>query len=446
MAMAVMAEWWEAAAADIVAYTGMTPAAFFTAVAVAAALYVAISGLLERPAQVSARRREAAEEEERALEPLRPPVQLGEVTAEELSAYDGSDPKKPLLMAIKGQIYDVTQSRMFYGPGGPYALFTGRDASRALAKMSFETSDLTGDISGLSPFEAEALQEWEYKFKSKYITVGTIKKTIPVAEGDIARSTVTTERDIDASTFENNSVPELKETGASNQESVTEKTTGTPDVDVNTSSHEDMEKGKELSDSDATNTSSQVDAVEKPDETSNLAVKNSSTEEAFEPKEIPEAAVKNSSRTEEAVDPKETPQVVDEKNRCKPEDATEKPNEEADAVGLKNTTRHEDATEEAVEPKEIPDVVVKNSSTTEEAVEPKETPQVVDDKNKCKPEDATERPNEAADAVGLKNTTRHEDAGQPEETWNIIDEKDVSSRQDGEEKPKETSDVEAKDA
>jgi membrane-associated progesterone receptor component len=84
---------------------------------------------------------------------------------------------------------------MFYGPGGPYALFAGRDASRALAKMSFETSDLTSDISGLSPFEAEALQEWEYKFKSKYVTVGTIKKTTLVAEED-STSTVTTERDI----------------------------------------------------------------------------------------------------------------------------------------------------------------------------------------------------------------------------------------------------------
>jgi len=36
---------------------------------------------------------------------------MGEVSEEELRQYDGSDPKKPLLMAIKGQIYDVTQSR-----------------------------------------------------------------------------------------------------------------------------------------------------------------------------------------------------------------------------------------------------------------------------------------------------------------------------------------------
>lgn len=118
------------------------------------------------------------------MEPLPPPVQLGEITEDELKQYDGSDTKKPLLMAIKGQIYDVSQSRMFYGPGGPYALFAGKDASKALAKMSFEEQDLTGDISGLGPFELEALQEWEYKFMSKYTKVGTIqKKEVPVTDG-----------------------------------------------------------------------------------------------------------------------------------------------------------------------------------------------------------------------------------------------------------------------
>ncbi|KAG2548034.1 hypothetical protein PVAP13_9KG133200 [Panicum virgatum] len=111
---------------------------------------------------------------------------MGEVSEEELRQYDGSDPKKPLLMAIKGQIYDVSQSRMFYGPGGPYALFAGKDASRALAKMSFEPQDLTGDISGLGPFELDALQDWEYKFMSKYVKVGTVKKTVPVEDGNTA--------------------------------------------------------------------------------------------------------------------------------------------------------------------------------------------------------------------------------------------------------------------
>lgn len=82
---------------------------------------------------------------------------------------------------------------MFYGPGGPYALFAGKDASRALAKMSFEDKDLTGDISGLGPFEIDALQDWEYKFMSKYVKVGTIKKTVPVTDGSSSGEAVATE-------------------------------------------------------------------------------------------------------------------------------------------------------------------------------------------------------------------------------------------------------------
>lgn len=41
--------------------------------------------------------------------------------------------------------------------------------------MSFEEKDLTGDTEGLSPYEGEALTDWEYKFKSKYVNVGTVK-------------------------------------------------------------------------------------------------------------------------------------------------------------------------------------------------------------------------------------------------------------------------------
>ncbi|XP_058106689.1 membrane steroid-binding protein 2-like [Magnolia sinica] len=39
---------------------------------------------------------------EEKMEPLPPPVQLEEITEEDLKVYDGSDPKKPLLMVIKG--------------------------------------------------------------------------------------------------------------------------------------------------------------------------------------------------------------------------------------------------------------------------------------------------------------------------------------------------------
>ncbi|XP_031269421.1 membrane steroid-binding protein 2-like [Pistacia vera] len=170
---------WETLKEAITVYTGLSPATFFTILALLWAVYYVLSSLFG-PSNTHYQPRSREFEEQ--MQPLPPPVQLGEITDEELKLYDGSDPKKPLLMAIKGQIYDVSQSRMFYGPGGPYALFAGKDASRALAKMSFEDKDLTGDISGLGPFELEALQDWEYKFMSKYVKVGTIKSTVPVSD------------------------------------------------------------------------------------------------------------------------------------------------------------------------------------------------------------------------------------------------------------------------
>ncbi|KAK7279967.1 hypothetical protein RJT34_25029 [Clitoria ternatea] len=186
---------WETLKEAIVAYTGLTPATFFTLLALLLAVYYVVSGLFG--SSPDHHRRRHIEEEE--IPPLRPPVQLGEITAEELKAYDGSDPEKPLLMAIKGQIYDVSQSRMFYGPGGPYALFAGKDASRALAKMSFEEKDLTGDVSGLGPFELDALQDWEYKFMSKYVKVGTVKSEVPVTKPEsTGEPSESTPRDVDA--------------------------------------------------------------------------------------------------------------------------------------------------------------------------------------------------------------------------------------------------------
>lgn len=172
-------ELWETFKASITAYTGLSPATFFTVVALALTLYYVVSNLFGSSDNDRSHQRSRDFEEE--VEPLPPPVQLGEITAEQLKQYDGSDPKKPLLMAIKSQIYDVSQSRMFYGPGGPYALFAGKDASRALAKMSFEEKDLTGDLTGLGVFELDALQDWEYKFMSKYVKVGTVK-AVPVTD------------------------------------------------------------------------------------------------------------------------------------------------------------------------------------------------------------------------------------------------------------------------
>lgn len=70
-------------------------------------------------------------------------------TPSELSIYDGTNPKgegKILLAIRKGSegertVFDVTAGKSFYGPDGPYGNFAGRDASRGMAKQSFDEGE-----------------------------------------------------------------------------------------------------------------------------------------------------------------------------------------------------------------------------------------------------------------------------------------------------------------
>lgn len=63
----------------------------------------------------------------------------------ELAMYNGRDPKKPVYIAILGDVYDVTEGRGIYGRGGYYSFFSGRDASRAYVTGCFKTH-LTHDV------------------------------------------------------------------------------------------------------------------------------------------------------------------------------------------------------------------------------------------------------------------------------------------------------------
>lgn len=99
-------------------------------------------------------------------------------TVAELLQYDGKQPDGRVLVAVNGSVYDVTKGKRFYGPGGPYAAFGGRDASRGLATFSVTSSDKPeyDDLSDLSPMEMESVLEWEAQFKEKYILVGRLLK------------------------------------------------------------------------------------------------------------------------------------------------------------------------------------------------------------------------------------------------------------------------------
>ncbi|KAL6009750.1 Membrane steroid-binding protein 2 [Asimina triloba] len=96
----------------IPAYTGLSPAAFFTILALMIGVYRFVCGFFVDPHQLRADPAKPPIQAADAWAPPPPPVQIGEVTEEELRAYDGSDTTKPLLMAIKGHIYDVSISRL----------------------------------------------------------------------------------------------------------------------------------------------------------------------------------------------------------------------------------------------------------------------------------------------------------------------------------------------
>ncbi|GJR47392.1 membrane steroid-binding protein 2-like protein [Tanacetum coccineum] len=88
----------------ITEYTGLSPAAFFTIAALMYVVYKVVSGMF-----VAADDYVAVKRDQEYV--LREPVQIGDITEDELRPYDGSDNSKPLLMAIKGKIYDVSRSR-----------------------------------------------------------------------------------------------------------------------------------------------------------------------------------------------------------------------------------------------------------------------------------------------------------------------------------------------
>lgn len=109
-----------------------------------------------------------------------PPIVFRTFTPPELKPFNGEN-NMPVYLAVRGRVFDVTSGRNFYGPGGPYENFAGRDASRGLAFGSFDEDMLTKNLEGpLDPLEGlgademEALHGWEERFSEKYLVVGKL--------------------------------------------------------------------------------------------------------------------------------------------------------------------------------------------------------------------------------------------------------------------------------
>jgi len=114
------------------------------------------------------------------LPPPPPATVFKTFTPPTLQPYNGTN-NSPVYLAVRGRVFDVSSGRNFYGPGGPYENFAGRDASKGLAFGSFDEDMLTKDLKGpldkledLGDAEWEALRGWEERFEEKYLVVGKL--------------------------------------------------------------------------------------------------------------------------------------------------------------------------------------------------------------------------------------------------------------------------------
>ena len=62
------------------------------------------------------------------------------LTEEELKPFDGTA-DKPIYLGINGTIFDVSASPAFYGPGGHYHHFVGKEATRAWITECWDSDD-----------------------------------------------------------------------------------------------------------------------------------------------------------------------------------------------------------------------------------------------------------------------------------------------------------------
>lgn len=96
------------------------------------------------------------------------------ISSDELKYYDGSAEDRPIYVAIKSTVFDVSKKAEVYGPGKSYHVFAGKDGSRGLGKSSLKAEDAVADFSTLDDKEKGVLDDWFTYFSKRYNIVGKV--------------------------------------------------------------------------------------------------------------------------------------------------------------------------------------------------------------------------------------------------------------------------------
>jgi membrane-associated progesterone receptor component len=119
-----------------------------------------------------------------ALKPLEDRILKAEDLAKHTGAIEEEKPEgyatQSIYLGAGDKVYDMSFGGVeFYGPGCGYNRFAGKDASRALAKMSFEPEDLENtSVGDLEEKNKKILSDWIKTFEERkcYPVVGRLEK------------------------------------------------------------------------------------------------------------------------------------------------------------------------------------------------------------------------------------------------------------------------------
>jgi len=91
-----------------------------------------------------------------------------EYTREELYEYgNGDNDEGLLLLSLYGRVYDVSEGYKYYGHGGKYHLFAGRDVTKALSTGCMAVSCL-GPRYTYTDYDSDTEQEHEHEDKDAF--------------------------------------------------------------------------------------------------------------------------------------------------------------------------------------------------------------------------------------------------------------------------------------
>ena len=95
-------------------------------------------------------------------------------TMGEIAAFDGSDPDRPIVIAVRGDVFNVSAGAGYYGRDGPYNIFAGKDATWLLAKGELELGTPEAMAKPLTNMEEQELDGWYNHFLFKYERIGRV--------------------------------------------------------------------------------------------------------------------------------------------------------------------------------------------------------------------------------------------------------------------------------